>query len=204
MEFRPSSLTSLEERLNDNLNGYLEIIASKGADNLDIMVFPEGTLNNNEHTTFVPDPSKELVVPCDSAEGLYHNLLMKISCAARTYAKYVVINLTEKELCSSVPEDTRPCASSGLNIYNTNVVFDRSGAVISRYRKVHLYGENKNSTLVPEFGWFDTDFGVRFGHFICFDILFYAPAQEMVDKYGIKDFIFTTMWFSQLPFLTCE
>lgn len=204
MEFRSSALLTADKRLDDNLNGYLEIIASKEAENLDIMVFPEGTLNSNSNPTFVPDPSKQLEIPCDAAEGIYHNFLMQISCAARKYAKYVVINLTEQELCSAVPEDTRPCASSGLNIYNTNVVFDRSGAVVSRYRKVHLYGENKNSTLVPEFGWFDTDFGVRFGHFVCFDILFYSPAQEMVDSYGIKDFIFTTMWFSQLPFLTGE
>ncbi|XP_013100718.2 vanin-like protein 1 [Stomoxys calcitrans] len=203
VEFRPSAAMTSESRLNDNLAGYLEILASKEAESLDIIVFPESTLNNNDDMTFVPNPSKVKVIPCDAEEGEdYHNVLKQLSCAARKYAKYLVINLTEKELCSEVLEDPRPCASNGLNIFNTNVVFDRQGTVISRYRKVHLYGENKNFTYVPEFGWFETDFGVRFGHFICFDILFYSPAQEMVDKHGIKDFIFTTMWFSQLPFLT--
>uniref|UniRef100_A0A1L8EIR4 Putative biotinidase and vanin n=1 Tax=Haematobia irritans TaxID=7368 RepID=A0A1L8EIR4_HAEIR len=203
VEFRPSAALSSENRVKDNLQGYMEILEREEAQSLDIIIFPESTLNNRDQMTFVPNPQTEMIIPCDSEEeGEYDEVMKQISCAARKYSKYIVINLTEKELCSMVPEDPRPCASSGLNIYNTNVVFDRQGAVISRYRKVHLYGENKNSTFVPEYGWFDTDFGVRFGHFICFDILFYSPAQEMVDKYGIKDFIFPTMWFSQLPFLT--
>ncbi|XP_073835516.1 vanin-like protein 1 [Musca autumnalis] len=202
VEFRTGVALTSSGRLNDNLNGYLDILNTAEAGDLDIVAFPEGTLNSNDQATFVPDPTKGLIAPCDDEENTYHDLLKQLSCAARKHSLYLVINLTEKELCSSVPEDPRPCASNDLNVYNTNVVFDRQGQVISRYRKVHLYGENKNSTLVPEFGWFDTDFGVRFGHFVCFDILFYTPAQEMADKYGIKDFVFTTMWFSQLPFLT--
>ncbi|XP_037808612.1 vanin-like protein 1 [Lucilia sericata] len=202
VEFRPSTSLTAEARMLDNLKGYLSILESEDAKNLDVIVFPESTLNNNEEATFVPNPAKGLIIPCNVNTGEYHDLLVQLSCAARKLASYVVINLTEKELCSTVPEDTRPCASSGLNLYNTNVVFDRNGAVLSRYRKVHLYGENKNTTFAPETGWFDTDFGVRFGHFICFDILFYAPAESMVQHNGIKDFIFPSMWFSQLPFLT--
>lgn len=188
--------------MQDNLQGYLNILNSTEAKALDIIVFPESTLNNNNEATFVPNPQIQQIAPCDVSTGEYHTFLQQISCAARKLGIYVVINLTEKEWCSTVPEDTRECASTGLNIFNTNVVFDREGRVISRYRKVHLYGENKNTTLVPELGWFDTDFGVRFGHFICFDILFYTPAQVLVKS--ITDFIFNSMWFSQLPFLTGE
>ena len=189
-------------RLQDNLQAYLNILNSTDAKDLDIIVFPESTLNNNDEATFVPNPEKQQITPCDDNSGEYHTFLQQISCAARRLGIYVVINLTEKEWCSTIPEDTRKCATTGLNIFNTNVVFNRNGVVISRYRKVHLYGENKNTTFVPEQGWFDTDFGVRFGHFICFDILFYSPAQVLVES--IKDFIFTSMWFSQLPFLTGE
>ncbi|XP_065365721.1 uncharacterized protein LOC135958754 [Calliphora vicina] len=202
VEFRPSTSLTAEARMLDNLKDYLSILESEEAKNLDIIVFPESTLNNNEQATFVPNPSKDLIVPCEVNTGEYNTLLVQLSCAAKKLSAYVVINLTEKEWCTTVPEDTRPCASSGLNLYNTNVVLDRKGTVISRYRKVHLYGENKNSTFMPEMDWFDTDFGVRFGHFICFDILFYVPAQSLVNYSGIKDFIFPSMWFSQLPFLT--
>ncbi|XP_037935082.1 vanin-like protein 1 [Teleopsis dalmanni] len=200
VEFKQAQLLS---KLEENLKNYINIIASDTATSTDIMVFPEGTLNSNNELTYVPDPAKELVSPCELPKpSIYHSFLIELSCAAKKYQKYLVINLSEKGDCPTVLEDTRPCASDGLNKFNTNVVFDRNGTVISRYRKVHMWNEGKNTTLLPEYGMFDTDFGVRFGHFICFDILFYTPTQELVEKYGITDFIFPTMWFSQLPFLT--
>lgn len=167
------------------------------------MVFPEMTLNTVLTTTFVPDP-KLKIVPCDNAD--YEEFLSSMSCTARDSRKYLVINVIEKATCTNATQesigDPRPCSSNGLNSYNTNVVFDRNGAVISRYRKWNLFGElGRNTTYKPEYGVFDTDFGVRFGHFICFDILFYTPAQEIVSS-GVTDFVFPTMWFSELPFLT--
>lgn len=207
VEFRPSAMPTPSTRVQDALTDYLGILSMESVKNLDIIVFPESTLNNIDVPTFVPNPNTRLTSLCsetDNVSSLYEDFLIQLSCAAQKLGVYVVINLTEKELCSAVPEDNRPCSAAGYNIFNTNVVFDRQGVIVSRYRKVHLYGEQKNTTFTPEFGWFDTDFGVRFGHFICFDILFYTPAQQMVEKYGIKDFIFPSMWFSQLPFLTGE
>ncbi|CAD7086923.1 unnamed protein product [Hermetia illucens] len=182
---------------------YRNIIFSKEAEDVDIMVFPEMTLNTVLTTTFVPDP-KLKIVPCDNAD--YEEFLSSMSCTARDSRKYLVINVIEKATCTNTTQesigDPRPCSSNGLNSYNTNVVFDRNGAVISRYRKWNLFGElGRNTTYKPEYGVFDTDFGVRFGHFICFDILFYTPAQEIVSS-GVTDFVFPTMWFSELPFLT--
>lgn len=55
--------------------------------------------------------------------------------------------------------------------------------------------------LVPDEVVFETDFGVRFGVFICFDILFKSPALDLVSK-GIRDFVYPTFWFSELPYLT--
>lgn len=203
VEFRPTvGGMSSSDLVADHLQSYLNIIESAEANDTDIIVFPEGTLNNAFQLTFVPD-SKDGIIPCLPSEtNLYANFLMELSCAARRLHKYLVINLTEKENCSSVQFDPRPCASDDLNIYNTNVVFDREGRVVSRYRKVHVYVENKNTTYEPEYAIFDTDFGVRFGHFICFDMLFYTPAQELVERFGITDFIFTSLFFSELPFLT--
>nr|XP_013100686.1 unnamed protein product [Stomoxys calcitrans] len=204
VEFRPSisGMTSAE-LLADHLKAYLQIIESTEAQDTDILVFPEGTLNNPFHLTYVPS-EKDQIVPClaNGTDTPYSDFFVTLSCAARRVQKYLVINLTEKENCTTVPLDVRPCASNGLNIYNTNVVFDRDGKVVSRYRKVNVYVENKNTTLEPEYAIFDTDFGVRFGHFICFDILFYTPAEELVTRFGVKDFIFTSLFYSELPFLT--
>ncbi|XP_017089665.2 vanin-like protein 1 [Drosophila bipectinata] len=200
VEFRQSiSLSPTSE----NAAAYAEIINSENASATDIIVFPESTLNSGSTATFVPHPDEQ-VNPClsDPNATYYEEFFVTISCAARNASKYVVINLTEKQKCEDVPEDTRPCASNGLNVYNTNAVFDREGVVVSRYRKVHLYGEPKNSTYLPELITFETDFGVTFGHFICFDILFYTPAHQLANEQGITDFVFPAMWFSQLPFLT--
>ncbi|XP_032288963.1 vanin-like protein 2 isoform X2 [Drosophila virilis] len=203
VEFRQAIGQDSNENLADNLAGYLELIESPDARTADIIVFPELTLNDMETLTFLPKPEQSLS-PCvdDPIARYYAPFLVSISCAARKASKYIVINICERQLCSATPEDTRPCAPTGYNVFNTNVVFNRKGTIISRYRKIHLYGEPRNSTFVPEPMSFKTDFGVTFGHFICFDILFYDPAHEMLLEQGVRDFIYPTMWFSQLPFLT--
>lgn len=37
--------------------------------------------------------------------------------------------------------------------------------------------------------------------FICFDIMFEDPAARLVRETGVKDFIFSTAWFSEIPLL---
>ncbi|KAH8415330.1 hypothetical protein KR222_004579, partial [Zaprionus bogoriensis] len=196
VEFRSSS------NWTDNLSAYLEIISSANVSEADIIVFPEMTLASLGAESFAPAPELELV-PClsDPNAQYYGQYVVAISCAARNVSKYVVINFSERQLCDDTPEDSRPCAANGYNVFNTNLVFDRRGAVISRYRKWNLYGEPRNTTYAPEHVTFETDFNVTFGHFICFDIMFYTPVQDLVVQ-GVRDFIYPTMWFSQLPFLT--
>lgn len=38
--------------------------------------------------------------------------------------------------------------------------------------------------------------------FICFDILFQDPAARLVREKGVKDIIYSTAWFSEIPLLT--
>lgn len=110
----------------------------------------------------------------------------------------MVVNIAE-----IVPCNEPSCLPRGYLKYNTNVVFDRNGVVIARYRKYNLFGElGTNITSVPEIIYFDTDFGVRFGTFICFDLLFQSPATKLVKDLGIKHIVYSTAWFSELPFLT--
>lgn len=75
---------------------------------------------------------------------------------------------------------------------------------IFSYRKVNLYDEEgARSPFTDDQVTFDTDFGEKFGIFTCFDILFRSPALDLVRK-NVKNFIFPSMWFSELPFLTAN
>lgn len=177
---------STEQTVRNALSAYVNFIAAE--DDLDIIVFPESTLNNFNYPFRVPNPSLKVVVCGNLA---YDEVMQKIACAARQNRRYVVINVTER---STETGETKH--------HNTNVVFDRNGAVVSRYRKWNLYGEaNMDLTPSPEISYFTTDFNVTFGHFICFDIMFSTPALSLLEL-GITDIIFPTMWFGQLPFLT--
>lgn len=97
---------------------------------------------------------------------------------------------------------TEPCAADGFKLFNTNLVLDRNGCVISRYRKFNLFLEpNMDVTKEPEIATFETDFGVTFGHFVCFDILFKSPAIDIINN-NVSHILYPTMWFSEVPFLT--
>lgn len=69
------------------------------------------------------------------------------------------------------------------------------------YHKYHIYNEAINRTVEAESVFFDTDFNVKFGHLICFDILFEEPAASLLNK-GVTNFVFPSKWNSELPFLT--
>ncbi|XP_053679231.1 vanin-like protein 2 [Anopheles nili] len=189
VEFHPESMNMpIEQRTKIHLDEYSHLIRSHEARLADIIVFPELTLNSLSDTVFVPEPNQH-IAPCDD----HGTILVALSCLAREVQKYLVINLSEQFYLQSQAETVR---------YNTNVVFDRNGTVIARYRKFNLFKEPGTSvTATPELISFETDFGVRFGVFTCFDILFAAPTLELI-KQGLRDFVFPAFWTSEPPFLT--
>lgn len=199
VEFIPAKEGKGKALVKDNLARMKNIIESEETKNLDILVFPEFVLNNLDMMTYVPDP-RENVAPCEIPN--FDFFLTELSCAARSRKIYVVVNLVEKYHCTTKDQH---CGSDGLKVYNTNVVFDRAGRVISRYRKTHLYRYewySENVLEKPELATFTTDFGVTFGHFICFDMLFYEPAMVLLRQLNVTDVVYPTYWFSELPFLT--
>lgn len=109
------------------------------------------------------------------------------------------MNVVEIEKCNET--ETSDACEIGYELFNTNLVFDRNGCVISRYRKYNLFVEPfMKVTKSPDISTFETDFGVTFGHFICFDILFKSPALDLINM-GIKHILYPSMWFSEIPFL---
>lgn len=55
----------------------------------------------------------------------------------------------------------------------------------------------------PDLTTFRTDFNVTFGVCICFDLFFHFPANGLVER-GVRNFVFPTMWFSEIPYLSGE
>ncbi|CAB3220552.1 unnamed protein product [Arctia plantaginis] len=186
-----------------NKANYEALIEQAAQQNADVIVFPELTLTNATTSFTVPIHGllREYPIPALRPD-LYDGLLVAMSAAARRNAIYVVINGRESVDCRQ-PQQGEDCPEQQLYIFNTNVVIDRNGSVIDRYRKINLFGEATHTpSLKPDLGVFTTDFGVTFGHYICFDLMFQVPAIQVVRKHNIKDIIFSTMWFSELPYLT--
>ncbi|XP_070500719.1 vanin-like protein 1 [Chironomus tepperi] len=208
VEFNYGSLVNMtsQQMLNVNLQQYIEFM-NAAPSSLDIIVFPEGTLNTILTATEIPE-SDDDITPCNNPNYADNNLLKIISCSAHEHNRYVVINVITKAKCPDTEmifnDDPRNCSDTrdGFSYYNTNIVFNRDGDIISSYRKYHLFGERLDKPYKPALVTFDTDFGVTFGHFICFDMHFRYPAVELVRGHKVTDIIFTSKWFSELPFLT--
>lgn len=207
VEFTPELPTvNWQLRTVLHFENYSRIISEAAEQDVDILIFPEYTLNNVAFPVEIPDPLDK-INPCLKQEP-FDNLLVDLSCLARANGIYLCINLSESEECTDESQqernDSRACSSLGISRYNTNVVLDRNGTVVGRYRKFNLFREGGvNTTLTAELSTFETDFGVTFGNIICFDVLFFEPAMQLVQM-GVKNFLFSAMWVSELPFLTCK
>lgn len=188
-------------RLYENVGQYLNYIDQAGQQKCDIIVFPEDGLTGwydvityidyvRMFSTQVPDPLLN-IVPCKLNSDVYSKALVSFSCSALKNRIYVVVNLVEKFYVQYSKE---------IIYYNTNVVFNRDGAVVSRYRKINLLNEvlfrpgNESMT-------FKTDFGVTFGIFTCFDITFKHPALTTLADPKVTDIVYPVAWFSHLPFI---
>ncbi|XP_043500326.1 vanin-like protein 1 [Polistes fuscatus] len=205
VEFAPNNIANnSRETIQSNVARYEDLIRNANAQNADIIVFPEDGIT----TYHLPQKSEMDLIstvipsarftPCTQNMNGMTEALKKISCAAMKNKIYVVINIAERAPCFD-----NECPKGESLYYNSNVVFDRNGTVIAKYRKQNLYLEPQfNTPKHPEIVTFETDFNVTFGTFICFDILFAVPALNLTRDLGITDIVYTTAWFSETPFLT--
>ncbi|KAG5681836.1 hypothetical protein PVAND_011244 [Polypedilum vanderplanki] len=190
-----------EQIIDANLKEYIKWIFRAKEHNVDILVFSEASLNYNglnkrddliEFAIELPEEISDDNYGCDYTSNF---ILNELSEAVSNASIYVLVNIVEKRNESDDDDND-------VSLFNTNIVFDRNGCIVSRYRKFNLFIEpNINRTKESELSFFETDFGVTFGHFICFDILFKAPAYDLINL-NISHFLYPSMWFSEVPFLT--
>ena len=84
------------------------------------------------------------------------------------------------------------------------MVFDTDGTLLANYQKQHLFHEGQFSTpQKAKIVIFKTSFGVLFNVFTCFDMLFYDPAIELVEKFRVRNTVlFPTAWMVGFPILS--
>jgi len=97
---------------------------------------------------------------------------------AKTYGIVVVANLSE-----IVDKDTKD-----EKIYNTEVAISEKGVLLAKYHKLNPYYPKTFDTPSKETVVFTTSFGVKFGLFICKDMLHDEPQKSLLGKENVKHF----------------
>jgi len=191
-----SADASLEAVLNENLDIYESLIARAADYGAQVIVFPEFGLapvddSNRTALAFVaesvPSPEEAVQMRQPYSKTL-QPILARLSAAAKKHALPVLVNMVDSVPCSSGSD----CADDGVYLYNTNVLLDATGALVARYHK-----SNEWPGLMPpydqvaegEYATWTAPFGVQFGIFTCFDILWHSPAVDYVDA-GISHFLY--------------
>ncbi|GIX94632.1 pantetheinase [Caerostris darwini] len=185
-----------KEVIKRNLDIYETAAKTALANEVDIIVYPEcGYVN-----------------PCVQKDK-FHNyqILSKLSCLAKENKLYVVANTLDFKKCKTIetcdadgidecPSKESACPEDGGYFYNTNIVFDRKGTLVSRYYKKHLFFEkNMNTPDFPQDATFNTDFG-NFTTVICFDLIFKESVED-VEKPAVVNLAYPTYWFDHVPYI---
>ena len=167
-----------------------------------IIVFPEYGIQADEpfsNWTRAPGPGS--IVPFTEPIPHLHanpcvapqrfpgaNISVALSCMAVRHNMTIVAAYGDLVTCAPAGP---PCRADGMAMYNTAVAFGEDGTVIGRYHKHHLFEEpyydvdaTQNRTT------FVTSFGVEFGVFICFDIIF----EVLPWPKSVTHFVFPTEW----------
>jgi predicted amidohydrolase len=151
-----------------NLAKALGMIAEAAARHSDLMVLPE--VFASKHTGLQPGQVAEPVPGGEISQALAQ--------AARAHGLYVAGCLYERA------DDA---------VYNTVALFDRTGALVGKYRKVHLApGEELTARPGCEYPVFETDFG-KIGALVCYDLNF-PEAARCLALAGAEIILWPTMF----------
>ena len=196
-------------KMMNNLDGFAELLQEAQKYGVEIVVFPEDAiagflfLSRNQVYPFleeIPDVSQsQSVNPCIDSGFEDREVLKRLSCLAKTYNIVLVANMGDRQPCQTSTHSN--CPPDGRYQFNTDVVFENDGRLIAKYHKRHLYGGEEMIFNTPPSTHvtFKTSFGVTFGVFTCYDILYCDPPLELVEQ-GVKNFIFPTAWGNVYPF----
>lgn len=150
VNLRPPNTGSKEA----SLAAFAKTVREKAPAGVDIILLPEGVTVVGTGRSYV-----EVATPAPGEDTEFLGRLAKEKNA------YLVAGIYERE---------------GRAVYNTSVLFDRSGRLIGKYRKVYLPREELEGGITPgdSYPVFPLDFG-RVGMMICYDVFFPDPARAL-------------------------
>lgn len=214
VDFSPEILKTTYNRENaiqiqlSNINKMLNEIDQYKNENVDLALFPEYGLmapiirTKNEASLFAQNLNLLKFPICDHWLFSNSNDIEIMKYRSISEWNYLIV---EKLICLAIK--TKRYIATGIiesneknEIFNSLFVIDRSGKIVSKYRKRHLYG-NEPNIFTPgynDFPEFDTDFGVHFGLMICFDIMF-QPRDRFVNETKINSWIVSSWWVNMPP-----
>lgn len=146
----------------------------------DLMVFPEGFMSHFPAGT----ERKTMLGTAQFLDGPFVTGMRQL---AKENKLWIIFGMNEKV---EDPEDDRN--------YNTTVVLDSNGAIVSTYRKTHMYdafGAKESANKKPGdhlFEPIDTPFG-RLGLFVCYEVRFPEVARYE-RKHGADIIVMPTAW----------
>ena len=202
-----NSSESLSELVDTNLYIYERMVRAAAENGAQIIIFPEFGLvpvKDDDRVAIgtiaeiIPDPDLDpdpdadhsSTTPCGNIAFTDRIILTRSSCVAQMYKILVMVNMVDWIDCDTSSDPS--CPSDDHYQITTDVLFDESGRIVAKYHKSHewpglipLYDQPATPSRVT----YTSSFGVEFGLFICFDIMFPDPPVALVDK-GIKHFLY--------------
>ena len=199
--FMGSEGDSPEYLLEINLQLYENLTSLAKSQKAQVIVFPEFGLTPTKAESrsdlypfleVIPDVnSSQLISPCLTPQQFASSpILLRMSCTARNNKILTLINIIDKQECSSSTDLN--CPIDGHYQYNTDVLFDENGFIVAKYHKSHEWPPFKVSydePLTTSHVSYLSSFGVQFGLFICFDIMFEDPPKVLLQN-GITHILY--------------
>ncbi|EGG23522.1 hypothetical protein DFA_05655 [Cavenderia fasciculata] len=192
--------------MNSNLDAYEKYLIEAVKYEAQIIVFPEyGIIGSwselksrdqmNLFLEIIPDPDthNSSIIPCDEDIFKDRPILKRLSCMAKKNNIYLVADYGDLQPCDkSIDKD---CPNDGRYQFNTVIVFSPIGRLLLKFHKAHtIFEDSMNKPVKYHAKFFDSDFGVRFGTFICFDLMWKQPQTDLIEKHGIQTLLFSTEW----------
>ena len=181
-----------------NMDMYERHVVLAAQNGAQIIVFPEFGLvpvedgnrtKIGEMAEVVPGASAQ-VVPCGNEVFADRPILSRSSCMAKDASMVVMVNMVDWVDCD-VASDVN-CPTDNHYQITTDVIFDEAGMIVAKYHKSHEWPglmPPYDQAAEPIAVTYKTSFGVEFGLFICFDIMFKDPAVTLVES-GVNHFLY--------------